>query len=166
MKRLTLLRHAKSSWKNTEMADFDRPLNTRGEGDAPEMGQRLAERQFKPDCIIASPARRAITTAYLVADEIGFAREKIILNEHIYDAAVSDLVGVIQQIDESCNDVMLVGHNPGFTELSTYLTNTPIENIPTTGVFCIELAVQTWADVAQGSGVMVFFDYPKNSSDT
>jgi phosphohistidine phosphatase len=163
MKQLTLLRHAKSSWKNTDMADFDRPLSNRGEEDAPDMGKRLAERQFKPDYIMSSPARRALTTAYLVADEIGFPREQIVLNQHIYEAAVSDLVGIIQQIEETFTNVVLVGHNPGFTELSTYLTGTPIENIPTCGVFSMELAVQTWAEAEQGSGVLVLFDYPKKT---
>ena len=72
MKRLVLIRHAKSSWKNPGLRDFDRPLNKRGKADAPEMGRRLAQRSLMPDRLLSSPAKRAIRTAEIIADAIGF----------------------------------------------------------------------------------------------
>ncbi len=165
MKRLTLIRHAKSSWRHPEQADFDRPLNKRGEHDAPAMGKRLSRRKVQPDLIISSPARRALTTASVIAQELGYPAERIIQNEHIYDASLSDLVRVIEHVEDRYHHVMLFGHNPGFTELSYYLTRHQVDNIPTCGVFCMDFAINSWQDVEQGSGSLVFFDYPKQSDE-
>lgn len=165
MKRLTLVRHAKSSWKHPDLADFDRPLNKRGDHDAPIMGQRLVQRQIAPELLISSPAKRAITTAHIIAQEIGYPVEKIVLDQNIYEAGVSDLLNVLQAVDNAFDSVMLFGHNPGLTSLSTYLTDYQIDNIPTCGVFCADFDLASWADLEQSTGTMVFFDFPKNAED-
>lgn len=165
MKRLTLIRHAKSSWADPGMADFDRPLNERGQRDAPMMGQRLAQRQMQPDLLLSSPANRALTTARTIAAEIGYPVEHIATEPRIYEAEVSHLVDVVQQLDDRYRHVFLFGHNPGFTELSYYLSNHRVDNIPTCGVFCIDFDFDAWAEVAPGSGGLVFFDYPKKQAD-
>jgi phosphohistidine phosphatase len=162
MKRLTLVRHAKSSWSHPEIDDVARPLNKRGEKDAPLMGRRLAQRQMTPDCIISSPAKRAISTATILAKEIAFPIKEIVTYKDIYAANVAELIQVLQQIDDACNSVMLCGHNPGLTELSQCLTNYQIDKIPTCGIFCIDFAIDSWKELSQGMGTFVFFDYPKN----
>ncbi len=143
MKRLTLIRHAKSSWSHPEVDDFDRPLNKRGEKDAPMMGKRLAHQHAKPDLIISSPAHRAISTAIIMAQEIRFPIKAIVTNQDLYAADVSDLMRVLQQIDDTFDHVMVVGHNPGLTSLSYYLTQYQVDNIPTCGVVCIDCAIDS-----------------------
>jgi phosphohistidine phosphatase len=162
MKRLTLIRHAKSSWKYPKLADSDRPLNKRGKHDAPMMGGRLAARKQFPDLIISSPAKRAILTAQAIAKELGYSPDKIREKKRVYLASVEELIGVINKIDDKYNHVMLFGHNPGFNELSLYLTGHKVENIPTCGVFCIDFGIGSWKEVAMGKGRFVYFDFPKN----
>ena len=161
MKRLYLIRHAKSSWKDPNLQDFERPLNKRGKGDAPLMGQHLNSHQVRPDLIISSSAKRALKTARIIAKAIGFPKEQIVTDESIYEAGVSSLLQVIHHIDEAANQIMLFGHNPGLTMLAESLTNAVIENIPTCGIFCVDFDITSWKDVKAGTGTMVFFDYPK-----
>lgn len=113
MKRiLTLVRHAKSSWRDVGCSDFDRTLNKRGLSDAPQMGKRLFDSSYRVERIISSPARRAINTAKLIAQEINFDIQAIATNEIIYEASLGALFGLVNQLDDQVNNVMLVGHNP------------------------------------------------------
>ena len=137
MKRLYVIRHAKSSWNNPVLTDFERPLNKRGKQNAPFMGKRLKESEVQPDFFLASPAKRALKTAKTIAKEIDFPKKHIVTDESIYLAGVSTLLTVIRNIDDSCHQVILVGHNPGLTELAEYLTNQRFDNIPTCGIVCI-----------------------------
>ncbi len=161
MKKLTLIRHAKSSWKYPNLDDLDRPLNKRGRRDAPMMGNRLEKDKALPDLMISSPAKRAWKTAKIIAREVGFENRKIEKNIALYEAGVSELIQVIQKIDNKYNDVMIFGHNPGFNSLGNYLTNYGVDNIPTCGVFVIEFNVNSWEEVSQGKGKFISFDYPK-----
>ena len=161
MKRLYLLRHAKSSWKNQDLDDFDRPLNDRGKRDVPVMGRRLKKANVQTDLIISSPAKRAHKTAKIIAKEIGFPKKRILTDEAIYLADVPTLLDVIQHIDNAFQQVILVGHNPGFTDLATYFTEVQIDNIPTCGIFCIDFDIQSWKEVSARKGKFIFLDYPK-----
>lgn len=161
MKRLFLIRHAKSSWSDPDLRDFDRPLNKRGKHDAPVMGARLARHKVKPDLILASPARRAFKTAKVMASEIGCPSKKIQTDKAIYLADVPTLMNVLRKIDSACETVFLFGHNPGLTMLANFLTNDHIDNIPTCGIFCINFEIASWREVSQGNGRVAFFDYPK-----
>ena len=161
MKRLYLIRHAKSSWKHPELADFDRPLNKRGKRDAPRMGKRLRKHHAKPDLIISSPAKRALKTAKIIAKEIGFPVKAIATNEAIYTADTSLLLNVIQRIEDSFDCVMLFGHNPALTMLANYLTSYRVENMPTCSIFCVDFEINSWKEVWQGRGRFAFMDYPK-----
>ena len=164
MRTLYLIRHAKSSWKDPGLDDFDRPLNKRGEDDAPVMGKRLDEQGIRPGLMITSPAKRATTTARRIAKEVGYSEKKIEENEAIYGGGVRQLLEVIQEIDDSNDQAMLFGHNPGLTSLALELTDAGIDNIPTCGIFCIRFAVGSWKDVDSGRGEVVFFDYPKKEA--
>ena len=158
---IMLVRHAKSSWDDPGLRDFDRPLNGRGFRDAPEMGKRLARRNYKADVIISSPAVRAITTAEIIAGETGVEEGDILREPAIYEAGLDALVNVVTGIDDSYECVMLVGHNPGFTDLCNYLGNAGIDNLPTCGMAQIEFHVDTWKAVTMYGGKLVSFDYPK-----
>lgn len=166
MKRLTLVRHAKSSWKDRDLSDFDRPLNKRGKHDAPMMGERLAKLKFMPDQIVTSPAKRAIKTAQIIARAIGYPQKKILEQRGVYDADRTVLLQIIQGFDDAFRHVMLFGHNPAFTYFANDFIHDYIENIPTCGIVCIDFDVRSWADIGPGKGHLVFFDYPKNPNPT
>ena len=117
MKKLFLVRHAKSSRDNAQLADFDRPLNDRGLRDAPFMGKLFAERKIRVDGIVSSPALRAKTTAEFFAVELKVG--KMVFNGDIYDADTRTLLGIILQLDPTWNSVMMFGHNPGFSQIAT-----------------------------------------------
>ena len=161
MKVLVLVRHAKSSWKDPTLDDRERPLNKRGERDAPEMGARLARRKHRPDLIVSSPAVRALQTARIIANKLGYARKEIVVEERLYGAGVVELLDVIRNADESVATLMLFGHNPGLTELANHLGPREIPNLPTCGVLYLRFETDTWSVVGYGRGDEVLFEFPK-----
>jgi phosphohistidine phosphatase len=160
VKCLTLLRHAKSSWDDPELSDSDRPLNKRGRRDAPLMGRRLAERSFQPDLLLVSPACRARLTAEAVAGQLAIDGDSLTFDERIYEATVDELVGLVRSIAEDRRNVLLVGHNPGITDMANYLIGGRLENIPTCGVFSVELEIPSWRQLDRGCARLLFYDYP------
>lgn len=164
MKTLYLLRHAKSSWSFDDLSDHDRPLNGRGRDDAPRMGQALHKRGIVPDAVLASSAVRALTTAVLVTRELGYPHDKIRVEPAIYQAGVPGLLEIVRGLPAGAASVLLVGHNPGFTDLANMLSPaSPIAELPTAGVVCLRFEVESWADVARENAEFYFFDYPKNA---
>jgi len=163
MKKLYIIRHAKSSWSDEKLDDFERPLNKRGKENAPMMGARLGERGVMPDIIISSPAKRAKTTAEIIAKEIGY-KKKILFDENIYEASVDKLSKILRMIDDKNRTVFLVGHNPSLNELAYKLAGFN-ENIPTCGIVEIEFKCRKWAEIAPANAKLVMFDYPKKSSE-
>ena len=161
MKRLTLLRHAKSSWKDPSLDDFDRPLNRRGERDAPVMGRRLKARGARPSLILTSPAKRAQRTARLVAEAIGYPVEFLQREADLYLAEPQTILDVIARQEDEFNDVVVCGHNPGLTELSNRLTGVGIDNVPTAGIVAMEADIQSWKELADIECRLDYFDYPK-----
>ncbi|MCE2440935.1 MAG: histidine phosphatase family protein [Candidatus Latescibacteria bacterium] len=161
MKRLYVVRHAKSSWSDPALGDFDRPLNQRGKRDAPLMGTRLKEGGAKPDMIVCSPAKRAVKTARAIAKTLGFPTGKIVEETSVYEASLYDLLAVVRNIPDTCDEAIMVGHNPGFSDLAGYLASDSHVNMPTCAVCCVDLEVDSWASVTAGLGRMVSYDYPK-----
>jgi len=162
MKHLYIVRHAKSSWDSPGLDDYDRPLNSRGKKNAPEMGQRLAKRQVMPDAIITSPAKRAYTTAKKIAAEIPFPRANIQKEPLFYHGSTSDMISILQSVSDDIETLMIFAHNPGLTDLTNFLSGSDIYNIPTCGIAEIEFNVSSWAKVGGDTGNLVSFDYPKN----
>ena len=162
MKILTLVRHAKSSWKDTSLTDRDRPLNNRGKRDAPEMGRRIAAAGIRPSLIVSSPATRAWTTAKVIANEIGYPREFLQRDNALYLASVNGILDVIASQDVGFNSLMLVGHNPGFTDLANYLVPGLTNNVPTAGVISIELDTDEWTLYDKPDTELLLYDFPKN----
>ncbi len=161
MKTLYLLRHAKSSWDNPELDDFERPLNKRGHNDAPLIGNLLEKLNISPDLIISSPAIRASMTARIIADAIKYPLDRIRYDENIYEAGEMDLLEVIYTVDDTVDKLMLVGHNPSFTYLSHYLAKHHAQNISTCGLFAAELNITSWTKVKKNCGKLSLYEYPK-----
>lgn len=163
MKRLLLLRHAKSSWNDEGALDFARTLAPRGESDAPEMGNRLRGRDMTVDLVLASPAARAKRTATLVAAALGYAEERIALAPDLYLASPAALLRTIGQQPDSAATLLVVGHNPGLTELANLLVaELNLDNLPTAGVVAIDCDTQHWASVGTAPRSLAFYDFPKN----
>jgi phosphohistidine phosphatase len=165
MKTLSLVRHAKSSWKDATLGDRDRPLNKRGKRDAPRMGKRLVRTGARPDLLISSPAVRAFATAKTIAEEIGYPTLRIEVDERIYLGGTSALMAVIHGLSDDLDHVMMFGHNPDLTELVNALTGSDIENVPTCGMAHIELASDSWQDLGSAEARLLEFDYPKRLDD-
>jgi len=165
MKTLFLVRHAKSSWDNPGLSDEERPLNKRGQRDAPRMGRRLKSRGVSPDLLISSPAVRAHSTSVRIAAEIGYLGANIQIRNKLYFEGVSGVYDVIHSLDPNLKTVMLFGHNPTTTELVNELSNVDIDNVPTCGIAELRFDIETWSEVVAGIGEMVLFDYPKRVDD-
>ncbi|MCE9615720.1 MAG: histidine phosphatase family protein [Lentisphaerae bacterium] len=162
MKRLYLVRHAKSSWQESTLSDFDRPLNRRGERDAPQMAERLARRGVRPDRLLSSGAVRAITTARVLAEALKYPASAIEENNRIYEADAGDLLAIVRALDRQWDTVMVVGHNPAMTDLVNALTDEIVENVPTCGIMEIVFDGDDWAGIDIGGGHLAAFDFPRN----
>lgn len=161
MKHLLICRHAKSSWKDLSLADFDRPLNKRGKRDAPRMGKFLGSHEIHPDLLVSSPAKRARKTALHLAKALHYSKNHIEYMDAIYGATPEDLIDCIHSFDEQCDRAIMVGHNSAFTMLANILGNLHIPNVPTCGIVALDFEVDTWQDVKQKEGEFNFFYYPK-----
>lgn len=161
MNNLILLRHAKSSWKNSSLNDFERPLSNRGRHDAPKMAERLMHRGIQIHLIVSSGARRTTDTANIFADIINYKSE-IVFDDSLYDASYRDILSVINQLDNKFENVLLVCHNPGITNIVNYLLGSFIENIPTTGIVGL-ITDCIWEKVNEKSCTCSFYDYPKKN---
>jgi phosphohistidine phosphatase len=161
MLRLTLVRHAKTEPAYSGQDDWDRVLEPRGQRDAPEMGRRLKDRGSKPDKILTSPAVRAITTATIIARELGVSAAKIVPDERLYLASRKQLLAVVQELGGTAKHLMVVGHNPGLTEFADALSSErSIDNMPTCAVYTLEFDIRNWRDLEFALGVNAEFDYP------
>lgn len=145
MKTLLILRHAKSSWDEPELADIQRPLNKRGKNDAPRVGEIIKEAGLVPDIILSSPAVRALKTAEAAADTCGYEGE-IEIRENFYPGSPGDYIDALNEIPDGYARVMVVGHNPGLEELLSDLTGES-ELLPTAALAQVELAIQRWIDL-------------------
>ena len=162
MKTLYIIRHAKSSWDDASLDDFNRPLNERGEKDAPRMGKRLKEREIVPDLMISSPAKRALKTCKAIAKVLEYPKEKIKEEKKLYHAGDAEIFSILKSIKEPNDVVLIFGHNPGLTEFANSLLNESIMNIPTAGVVAGKLNIDSWQELKPGCGEMLFFDFPKS----
>lgn len=161
MKKLILVRHAKSSWADFSIADFDRPLNDRGKRDAPVMAKRLIDREIKIDGFVSSPAKRAKKTAEIFAKEFDVKKEKIQFIEELYLASPSTFFDVISKLNDKYDTVALFSHNDGITNFANQLTETRIDEIPTCGVFAVTLDIKSWKEFKEAEKTFWFFDAPK-----
>ena len=144
-KTLTIVRHAKSSWDDPVLADFDRPLNPRGLRDAPRMGARLAKTGITPDRLVSSPANRALATAKIIAAALGLETRVIVPDERLYLASADMILRIVQEQPDEVSSLMLFGHNPGMTDLVHRLGDCPLANLPTGACVTFRVEVDRWA---------------------
>lgn len=161
MKKLILIRHAKSTWAESGISDFDRPLNQRGENDAPIMAGRISSSNFIIDQVVSSPALRAITTAQEFSKVLKIPFESILQNKAIYEASPDVLMGLISQFDSSWKTVILFGHNPGLSYLTGLLTGELYDKV-TCSISEIDLHIDDWSHCNAGLGTLISYDFPKN----
>jgi phosphohistidine phosphatase len=148
MKTLLLMRHGKSSWKESNIPDHDRPLNRRGKHDAPLMGKLLRDQKMNLDLIISSTALRAETTANLIAKAVRY-KGKIILDKSIYNAEPMDLLTLLSNSSDEYNSILLVGHNPTVEETVQMIANSPEITMATCAIAHLTLSIDTWTDLKE-----------------
>jgi len=161
MKKIYLIRHAKSSWKDATIDDFERPLNGRGKRDVAFMGKRLKMFEVMPDLIYTSPAKRAEKTAKEIAKEIACDKKKIKLNDTLYEGSYEGYLDLIHTIDDHYSSIFIIAHNPTITEVGERLSGAILSNIPTCAIVCISFDVESFKEITEESGHILFFDYPK-----
>lgn len=162
MKTLLLVRHAKSSWGDAGLPDFQRPLSERGQHDAPMMGERLARRGAQPERWLTSPAVRARMTAEILGGMLGRARADIDVDGRLYGATLNTLLDVTHTLDDKLQVAMLVGHNPGLSELAHRLS-APITHLPTCAVAEFTFEVDSWSRIGQVAPVQATLESPKRA---
>lgn len=159
-KHLVMIRHAKSDWDNASIADHDRPLNKRGQRDAPIMADLLHDIIKRPDVLISSTAKRAQETAAHFIKKL--KPEETTSTDKLYEAGIDNILDVIHNVPPDASCVLLVGHNPGFTEVVELLSTTPHLNMPTCCVAVLKLHVDTWTDVGPGTATLVSLEVPRD----
>jgi phosphohistidine phosphatase len=160
MKRITLIRHAKSSWKDPVCADCDRPLTKRGKNDALAMGVWIMERGSRPTLIVSSPAKRALSTMKRIVAEMGLSEKKIVRDGRLYEAGAHDLLAFVRGLEDNHEEVMVCGHNPALTDFCNYLAGCYFDNLPTCAVVIIDVMVDTWTNVKENSGRILTWNCP------
>lgn len=163
MKTLYLLRHAKSSWDDASLPDRDRPLEARGGRDAAKMSKRWSQRIEKPALIMSSPAARAFETAKVVARGLDYKTKEIAIDERLYAATEVTLLAVIEALDDKLDRVMLVGHNPGFTELAHHFDSS-IAHMPTCALVEFRFDARSWGGIGRARPLCTIVESPKQPS--
>lgn len=159
MKKLFIIRHAKSDWSNPFLYDIDRPLNKRGKTNAKYMGKLLESKNVYPDLFLSSPAKRAKKTSNKIAKELGFKKNEIVFSDDIYESSANTLLNIIKSIDNKYNIVFLVGHNPGLNMIAYNLIRFD-ENIPTCGIVQIDFDINRWEEISDNNSKLISFQYP------
>ncbi len=168
MKTILLLRHAKSSWSNSGLDDFDRPLAGRGLNDAPKMGKYLKKIGYKPGYVVSSPAQRAKETSQLCVEGMKLDQEIIKWNDGLYFDSPRKYVEAIQNTPENVETMMIVGHNPLMESTATILSGgreSGAFRIPTAGLVCLESYAVRWQDVKPGTCQVKWMMIPKVLED-
>lgn len=163
MKRLLIIRHAKSGWDDPSLSDFDRTLTERGKSDAIVMANRVIKNSIKIDCFVSSPAKRAKKTAKIFMKEFKKNENDLLLIPSLYEASVKDFYDAIENFDDKNDTIALFSHNPGITEFVNSLECSPIYNMPTCAVFALKIKTKHWKEFRESQKEFLFFDYPKAS---
>ncbi len=161
MKKLTLIRHAKSSWDDQSLADIDRPLKKRGVRDAREMSRHLQEQEVFPDLILSSPAKRAFQTASIFLETFEGKDIDVQRNNGLYFEGAKEMISIIRNIKDAYSSVFLFSHMPDIAGLFSDLSGNFTYEYPTCAVGHLVFEVDEWQQVGIGKGKSQFFLYPK-----
>jgi len=162
-KTLFILRHAKSSWNDHQLSDFERPLNRRGYEQAPQIAEVLSKKTTLPQKVISSPANRALTTANFMLELLP-EKVKLKTDPRIYEATVNALLYQIQEISDTKNCVMIVGHNPGFSDLVNVLSQQKMPPLPTCALVELRLNIEHWSEAMPECATLIGFDKPPKNA--
>jgi len=160
-KILLLVRHAKSSWDDASLSDFERPLNERGKKDAPEMAKKLNNKKIKIDAFVSSPAKRARQTCKFFTKEFDPKKKNIVREPKLYEADEQSFYEVIEGFKNKWDSVAVFSHNPGITSFANSLTADGVDDMPTCSVFAVKVDTDTWKEFRNAKKEFLFFDYPK-----
>ena len=164
MKTLLIIRHAKSSWNDPNLSDFQRPLNERGKNDAPLMATKIKERKIGIDTFISSPAVRAKKTAEIFMHQLEADKKELILIPDLYEATLHQFYNTIGNLKDKWSTVALFAHNPGITDFINSLECYSIYDMPTCAVFASKIKIKKWKNFKEANKDFLFFDYPKNEN--
>ena len=159
MKKLIVVRHAKSSWKHN-VRDLDRPIKNRGITDITAVSKEFKRKYVHPEIVFSSPARRALETCNIFLKHIEFSYNNVIISPELYDFGGNSLINFIKSIDNTYNNVMLFGHNHALTYFVNTYGDNYIDNLPTSGLVIFEFDIDTWKDLKPGKIIEMII--PKN----
>ncbi|HEY9535525.1 MAG TPA: histidine phosphatase family protein [Mucilaginibacter sp.] len=160
MKKLLLIRHAKATHE-TGYVDFERPLKPSGLRDAEIMAGRMKAHNIIPQLLVSSPALRTLATANVISEHMGLAKTEEIAG--IYEAAADDLVDIINQLDDSCDFIGLVGHNPAIGQVLYHLSG-QMRDVPPGAVGLIQFDIDSWSAARGNGGKLIYYDSPKDEA--
>ena len=160
MKTVYIVRHGKAVPASANASDFDRMLTDTGVARTCRVALYMAESRPVIDQIITSPAERAYATALIIADKLGYPANKIVTEEKIFSGDENDLLNVIEDLDDSINSVMIVGHNPSLTMAANKFASPKLDSLPTTGVVSVHLETENWAKYKKAKVIQNFTVWP------
>ncbi|WP_204344972.1 SixA phosphatase family protein [Psychroserpens algicola] len=156
MKKIVLIRHAKSSWEH-QVSDRDRPLKKRGLNDAKLVSQAFKTNDFEPDAVFSSPANRALTTCKIFMENLNIDLNRITIVEDLYDFGGESVVNFLKGLHDGYENVMIFGHNHAFTSICNIFGDTFIDNLPTSGLVVLKMNINSWSDLSKGITELTIF---------
>ena len=159
MKKLIVVRHSKSSWKDSSLLDFDRPLNKRGKRDGKKMSEFLSQFIKSIDLLLSSSSYRTKLTSKYYQDSLQI--KNLIFTDSLYHASKKEIIENFYNVDSSINSILLIGHNPGLTEFINFSTDKNLFNLPTTGTVVIDYPIEKWTEIEYISGKVKLMKFPK-----
>ena len=159
MKKLIIIRHSKSSWKDLSLGDFHRPLNRRGKRDGPIMANFLSSKINKICFLHSSSSVRTFETSKFFIDRIKF--DKIKYDDSLYHSSSFSILNLIRNYSDNFSSVAIIAHNPGLTNLINELTNIDLDNLPTTGIAEIDFNCLKWNDISLKNSNLIEIKFPK-----
>ncbi|MCB2221100.1 MAG: histidine phosphatase family protein [Bacteroidetes bacterium] len=165
MKLLYIVRHAKSSWDHPGLEDYQRPLLEKGEKRTKYVVDYLLQNHTHVDLILSSHATRALETAKIIASAIAYPENRIMISKNIYHGDSESLFNHFYDLSDEVTSLMMVGHNPAFTYAANYFLDKPIDNLPTSGVVCIEFQTTQWQHFLEAPRKTKFVVSPRSLKD-
>ncbi len=156
MKKLVLVRHAKSSWE-FDLPDEERPLKKRGFNDAKIVSEAFAKQNIHPDKIYSSPANRALSTCKIFMKAMKIPEDSVQIKERLYDFGGSNVIDIVKSMSNDYDTVMIFGHNHAFTSIANIYGNSFIDNLPTSGLVVLEFDINNWMDLKPGTTFLTLF---------
>ena len=166
MKTLYLVRHAEAVGRKKGLPDFERSLVRKGAKEAKRMARRLVKAGRSPELLVSSPANRAIETAHIFADTMGYDVEKVLLKQEIYDS--EDSAGLMQSVtsmQDDCNAIALFGHDPSLSQLASRILSGFDGPVPKAGIVAVTFDVDSWRDIQSQPGRASAFYFPMSRTE-